>query len=172
MLTWFSNVPSGGKITGILARVTDPYLNWWRQKFPLRAGILDLSPLAGIAAISVAQTICTEIARRGRISLGIILAVLLSAVWSVVSFILVFCIIVLVLRLIGYFCNANIYTSPFWRIVNAVSQPLLYRVNRIVFGKRLVGYKTGIISAVIVFAALWIGGRFVMGMLTGFLSGM
>ena len=170
MLTWFSHVPSA-KPVEILARITDPYLNWWRGKLGLRIGFLDLSPLAGIVALSAAQTVCSLIARQGKISPMIILAVCLSAVWSAVSFLLIFCIIILVLRIIGYFTNANIY-SPFWKVVDAVSRTLLYRVNRIIFGKRIVGYKIGIISAVAVFAALWIGGRFAVGFVTGLLLRM
>jgi YggT family protein len=169
MLTWFSNVPSG-KITGFLARITDPYLDWWRRRLSLRVGVLDFSPLAGIVALSVAQTLCSAIARQGRISFGTILAVCLSAVWSAVSFLLFFCVIILVLRLIAYFCNTDTYGSPFWRVVNAISQPLLYRVNRIMFGRRIVGYKLGIISALVAFIALWIGGRFGVRLLAGFLS--
>jgi YggT family protein len=103
---------------------------------------------------------------------GVILAVCLSAVWSAVSFLLVFCVIILVLRIIAYIGNMDTYGNPFWRVVNAISQPLLYRVNRIMFGKRIVGWKLGIISALAVFVALWIGGRIAVGLLTGFLSGM
>ena len=170
MLTWFSNVPSG-KFTGFLARVTDPYLDWWRRRFGLQVGMLDFSPMAGIVALSVAQTICSEISRRGRISLGVILAACLSAVWSIISFLLFFCIIILVLRLIAYFINANIY-SRFWQVVDKISRPLLYRINRIMFGRRLVGYRMGIISAIVTLAVLWIGGRFVIHLFTGFLIGL
>jgi YggT family protein len=171
MLTWFSHV-SSGRLTGILARITDPYLDWWRHRLGLRVGFIDLSPLAGIIALSVAQTICSKIYTEGRISLGIILAVCLSALWSAVSFLLGFCVIILVLRIIAYIGNMDIYGSPFWRVVNAISQPLLYRVNRIIFGKKIVGYRLGIISALAVFAALWIGGRFAVNLLAGFLSGL
>ena len=170
MLTWFSNVPSG-KFTGFLARITDPYLNWWRHRFNLRAGMLDFSPMVGIVVLSVAQTICSDISRRGRISMGIILAACLSAVWSIVSFLLVFCIVILVLRLIAYFINANIY-SRFWQVVDKISRPLLYRINRIMFGRRLVGYRLGVISAIAALAVLWIGCRFVMQLFTGFLIGL
>ena len=170
LMTWFSHVRSG-RVVNFLTRITDPYLNWWRDKLGLRVGFLDLSPLAGMAVLSVLQTICSHISRQGRISLGIILGVCLSALWSAVSFLLGFCVIILVLRLIGYFINANIY-NHFWRVVDTISRPLLYHVNRIIFGKRLVSYKVGIISAVVVLAAIWAGGRFAVQMLTGLLLNM
>jgi YggT family protein len=169
MLTWFSNVPTG-KITGFLSRITDPYLDWWRRRLNLRVGFVDFSPIVGILVLSVAQTLCSAVGRQGRISLGVILAVCLSAVWSAVSFFLILCVIILVLRIIAYIGNMDTYSSPFWRVVNAISQPLLYRVNRIMFGRKIVSYKLGIISALVVFIALWIGGRFAVGLLSGILT--
>lgn len=170
MITWFSHAPPG-RFVEILSKITDPYLNWWRNKVGLRVGFLDLSPLAGMVALNIAQTICAEISRRGKISPGVILAVILLALWSAVSFLLGFCVIILVLRLIGYFINANIY-SPFWRIVDAISKPLLYRVNRIMFRNRLVDYRVGILSAIALFAAVWIGGGFLIRLLAGLLLGL
>ncbi|MCL1836565.1 MAG: YggT family protein [Treponema sp.] len=156
IFTWFGNVQYS-RPAQILAQITDPYLNWWRRTFPLRAGFLDLSPLLGMAALSVAQTICSSIARRGKITIGAILAVCLSALWSAASFILGFCFIVLVLRLIAYVTNSNTY-SPFWQAIDSISRPLLYRINRIFFGRKIPGYMTSIIVSLAVFAALWLVG--------------
>ena len=167
ILSWFSDFTSG-RFTDFLARITDPYLNWWRQKLNLRVGFLDLSPLAGIVALSVAQTLCSLISQQGKITLGVILAVGLSALWSAVSFLLTFCIIILVLRLIAYFGNANIY-SPFWQVVDKISKPLLYRINRIMFGMRLIGYKVGIFSAIAALVVLRVGGGIGMRRLTNLL---
>ena len=170
ILTWFSNAPSGRPVQ-FLAAITNPYLDWWRRKLNLRAGTLDLSPIVAIAALSVAQTICSTIAKQGRISMGIILAVCLSALWSAASFILGFCTIVLVLRFIGYMCNSNMY-STFWRIIDSISQPLQYRVNRIIFGKRLVRFTTGLVVSIIALVAVWAGGGLIVGLLTGLLLPM
>jgi len=164
MLTWFSNAPYGRPVQ-ILAAITDPYLDWWRQKLHLRAGVLDLSPIIAIAALSVIQTICSTMASQGRISLGIILAVCLSALWAAAAFILGFCVIVLVLRFIGYMCSSNMY-STFWRIIDSISQPLQYRINRIIFGRRLVRFTTGLVVSIVALAAVWAIGRFIVGLLT------
>ena len=167
MLTWFSGAHYG-KPVELLARVTDPYLDWWRRTLPLQAGFLDLSPIAAMAALSLAQSIFATIARYGRISIGIILAITVSALWSAVSFILGFCLIILVLRFVAYMTNRNIY-STFWRIIDTISQPMLYRINRIIFGKRLVNYTTGIIAAIAALAAIRIGGGLAVRLLTIFL---
>jgi YggT family protein len=169
ILTWFGNAQFG-KVMEFLARITDPYLDWWRRNFNLQAGFLDLSPIAAIAALSVFQTICSTIASRGRISLGVIVAVCLSALWSVVSFILGFCFIVLLLRLFGYISNSNMY-SNFWRIIDSISRPLLYRVNRVIFGKKIVNYLTSIFTAIAAIVILWILGRIIISLLSGLLLG-
>jgi YggT family protein len=163
ILTWFPGAQHSGPAR-MLARITDPYLNWWRVNFPLRAGFLDLSPLVAMAALSVVQNICARIAQQGRVSLGIILAVCLRALWSTMEFLIGFCIIILVLRLIAYFCSANMY-SPFWQVIDSISRPLLYRINRILFGRRIVGFKTGLIATIIVLGALWVSGRFAIDLL-------
>ncbi|MDR2028027.1 MAG: YggT family protein [Treponema sp.] len=155
LLTWFSGV-NYGRAYELLSGVTDPYLNWFRRFPILQAASLDLSPIAALAVLSVVNNIFTTLARYGRISLGIILALCLSALWSAVSFMLVFFLAVVVLRLIAYLSNRNTY-STIWRIIDILSQPVLYRISRIIFQARLVNYLTRIITAIAVLLILRIG---------------
>ena len=170
LLTWFESTRYS-RPAQILSRITDPYLDWWRHTIKFRLGILDISPIAAIISLSVLQTIFATIALHGRISLGVILAVCLNALWSAASFILGFCFIVLVLRLIAYLGNRDMY-GLFWQTVDTISRPLLYRINRTIFGKRIVGYMTGIIVSLAVLAGLWVGGRIVVSLLAGLLGGL
>jgi len=167
ILTWFSGGEFGRPVE-ILARITDPYLDWWRRRLNLRAGYLDLSPIAAMAALSVAQTICSAIAQTGRFTLGLFLAICLSALWSAVSFLLGFCLIVLVLRLIAYLINADMF-SVFWRVIDSISRPLLYRVSRIIFGRRIIRFLTSVIITILVLTVLWIGGKIVIQFVSHFL---
>ena len=163
LLTWFSGARYG-RPYDILCAVTDPYLNWFRR-FPfLQTRTFDLSPIAALAVLSLVNNIFTTIGRYGRITLGIVLALVLSALWSAVSFILGFFILILVLRLFAYLTNRNIY-GAFWRIVDVISQPVLYRINRIIFRNRLVNYLTGILSSLGVLLILRIGLGMVLGQL-------
>jgi YggT family protein len=155
LLTWFSGVRYG-KVYDVLCGITDPYLEWFRRFRFLRIASLDLSPLAALAILSVVNEIFMTLGRYGRITVGIILYMLLSAVWSVASFLLVFFIIILTIRLIAYLTNRNVY-SGFWRIIDMLSQPVLYRINRILFRKRLVHYMTGILSSLGALLALRLG---------------
>jgi len=168
ILSWFGNFVAGGKIADFLFQVTDPYLNWWRRNFNIRIGFLDFSVVAAIAFLSLIQILFYSISRFERITVGYILVVVLMTVWNVISFILMFCIVIVTLRLIAYLANFNIY-SPFWRAVDSISQPLLYRINRIFFGNRIVNYLKGIIISLIVLAVFWAGGKFLIPVITGLL---
>jgi YggT family protein len=147
MLTWFSGASSYGRPLEILGRVTDPYLDWFRRFPALRMASMDLSPIAALGVLSVLNNIFVTLGRYGSISVGLILAMILQAAWSAASFILGFCIIILILRLIAYLTNRDVYGS-FWRIIDNLSQPVIYRTNRIIFRKRLVNYMTGLLTAV------------------------
>lgn len=163
ILTWFRNAYYSGPMR-FLSRITDPYLDWWRQQFNVRAGSFDLSPIIALGALSVAQSIFSAISAYGRITVGIIISICLNAIWSAVSFIIGFCVIVLVLRLIGYLSNSNMY-SPFWMLIESISRPLVYRINRIIFGNRIVRYITSLIVTAAVLIGIWIGGKIVIQLL-------
>ncbi|MDR2136162.1 MAG: YggT family protein [Treponema sp.] len=165
MLSWFGGARLGRPVE-ILAQITDPYLDWWRRFPVFRTSRIDLSPVAALAALSLVQTICGTAVVYGRLSLGILLAIVLQAVWSIASFALGFFIIVLLLRLFAYLTNRNIY-STFWRIIDSVSQPVLYRITRIFFRRRLINYLAGVLLSTGVLAALFAAGTVLVGALSG-----
>jgi YggT family protein len=165
LLSWFRG-PAYGKPVELLHAATDPYLDWFRR-FPLQIAHFDLSPIAAMAVLSVAQNIFLSLARTGRVTVGFILSLLLGIAWSVVSFMCGFFIIILVLRAIAYFTNRNVYAS-FWSIIDTLSKPVLYRISRIIFGRRLVRYSTELlVSTAALFAA-----RIGLGLLVGLGAGL
>lgn len=170
ILSWFGGLVQG-KFVEYLVYLTDPYLNWWRRTLNLRIGVIDFSAIAGIAALSIAQNILFTIARFEKITLGNILAIVLMSAWSIVSFIIGFFIIVIILRLIAYLTSRDIY-SPFWQIIDSVSKPVLYRINRIVFGNSINNYMTGIIIAIIILIVLRIAGAILIPVIAGMLAGL
>jgi len=170
IISWFSGA-SGGKPVGLLVRVTDPYLNWWRRKLNLRLGIIDLSPIVGIAALSMIQNILHLLSRSERFSVGNILALIIISCWSIVSFILGFCFLLILLRLIAYMTNRDIY-GTFWRVVDEISQPIVYRLNRILYGNRIPQYIKGIVTSMILLGVIWIGGKIFIPVLARLISNL
>ncbi|MCL2609230.1 MAG: YggT family protein [Treponema sp.] len=167
LLTWFGGLRDSG-LTQFLARITDPYLDWWRRHLHLRIGFLDLSPLAGILALSVLQSVASTIAAYGSIHIGAIFAIVVSGLWSVVSFLLGFCIIVLAIRLIGYFIPMG-RTGQFWNIVDTISRPIIFRITRIIFGQRIVNFLAGILVSITLLLAIWFFGGLMIKSFVGML---
>ena len=146
ILTWFSWM-GGGSLQNILARITDPYLNWFRRFSILRIGYMDFSPIAALAVLSLINRIFSTIAFYKTITLGIILVMVLEMFWSAVSFLIGFFIIVLVLRLIAHLARFDIY-NRFWRIVDTISQPVCYKINRLLFKNRIVNYTSSLLVSI------------------------
>jgi YggT family protein len=161
MLTWFSGAHFG-RASNLLGSITDPYLEWFHRFSFLRVANLDLSPIVALAILSVMNSVFLTLGRYGHITLGIVLSMVISVLWSAASFILSFFIIILGLRLIAYLTSRNVY-GGLWRIIDSVSQPILYRINRIIFGKRLVRYMTGILTSIGVLLILRVGLELLIG---------
>ena len=167
VFSWFRGTVLG-KPVEILCRITDPYLNWWRQALRLRIGFLDFSVLAAVVSLSFLQSIFSMIYVTGRFSPGSLLAIILISLWSIVSFITGFCIVIIILRIIAYLTNRNIY-SPFWGAVESISQPLMYNFNRIIFGRRIVNFLLGMIVSLILLVLIMIGGRLLINYAASYL---
>jgi YggT family protein len=128
--------------------ITDPYLNWFRRFSFLQIGFMDLSPIVALGILSLVNRIVGMLASFGRISLGIVLALALQAVWAAVSFFLGFFILILILRLIAFLFNQS-GANPFWNVIETISRPVLYRINRIFFRGRIVKHITALIVSIL-----------------------
>ena len=166
IMTWFTGISTGG-LQDILGKITDPYLNWFRRYMPLRVGFLDLSPIVALGILSIVNGIFNTLAHYGRITIGIILAMILQAVWSALSFFIGFLIIVLVLRLIGYLAKQGAY-NPFWRIVDTISRPVLLRINNIFARGRIPNFTASVILSIVSLGIVYI----ILVMLVSFVSGI
>ena len=169
LLSWFGGMVSG-KFVEFIVFVTDPYLNWWRRNLNLRIGVMDFSAIAAITALSVAQNILRKISISDKITLGSILAIVLLSVWNIISFIIGFYIFIIILRLIAYITNRDIY-SPFWQLVDSISQPVIYKFNRILFGDKINNDHIGAVIAIVFLIVIWIAGGFLIPLLASMFAG-
>ena len=169
ILTWFPGQALETKPVQVLAKATDPYLDWWRSSLNLKLGFMDLSPLVALSALSVVQFFCNFIAANGRITLGICLAAVVSSVWSIISFVLGFCFVAIIIRFIGYMANAG-NSGTFWQIVDNISKPIISRVTRLFFGNKFVNYIKGILVSAAATGAVWVVGRIIVNVVTGLLK--
>ena len=173
IISWFGSTAFGSidssKPASFLSRITDPYLDWWRRTLNLRFGVLDLSPIAAIAALSIVRSVVFRLSAAGMITIGNVLAIILVSLWSVAGFVLGFFVIVFILRIIAFVTNRDIY-SPFWRTIDTITQPVLYKLNRIFFRNKISNFLKSLIFSTLAFAALWAGGGFLIPVIAAMLT--
>ncbi len=161
VMTWFSGV-SYGRVYAALASVTDPYLNWFREHTPIRFGVMDFSPVVGILTLGVVQNIFTQLAFAGRVTLGYVLAITISAVWSVTSFFLTIFLILAVVRLVGLLAGLDASGGRLWLVLEQVVNPLLQVVVRPFLRGRFTNYRDSLLIFCGVLLGVLLAGRFVI----------
>jgi YggT family protein len=62
--------------------------------------------------------------------------------------------------------------STFWRAVETISQPVLYRLNRLFFGDKVANFIKGVSLSLAFLAGVWIAGRLVIPHIARFLAGL
>ncbi len=167
ILTWFPTALEGRPLQ-LLASATDPYLNLFRGITFLRSGAMDFSPLAALAVLSVVTQILSTAAAYGRISLGIVLALVLRAAWSIFAFFFGFLGLAMAARLVAYLARWN-SLHPVWRVVDALINPVMFRLNRAIYRDRIVNFRQGLLTGIIVLFGLRILGGILVGTLAGLL---
>ncbi|WP_020611728.1 YggT family protein [Sediminispirochaeta bajacaliforniensis] len=170
MLTWFQGVDYG-KAYRILAAATDPYLRIFQKIKFLRFSAIDFSPVAAMLVIVVLIDFASQFIREGRLSLGIVLAVITSALWSVVSFLLSLFIILTAIRFFMGLSGAN-SVGPFARTVDLLIAPILEKTRRLFFRKRFVTYKTILATTGASLLVLYIAGKVLFGLLYNVLQAL
>jgi len=167
ILTWFSGMDYGG-FQEFLVRITDPYLNWFRRFPALRMGYLDLSPIVALGVLSLVNRVLNILASYGTITIGIILALMLQAAWGAISFFLGFLIVILILRLISYLLRLS--SNSFWRVIESISRPMLFRINRFIFRNRIPNYVTSVILSIAILVAVNVILSILVSIVTGMLA--
>ena len=160
LLTWFQG-PAMGRPYEILTSITDPYINFFRRFKFLRIGNMDFSAILAIMVLFVVQNIVVEVYTAGTITAGIILGILLSAVWHSIAWILSFFLILVIIRLIALLIRIN-STGPMLRTVDIIISPLLQFLQVKVLKGRIITFQNGLLvigAALLLFIT---GGNFLI----------
>jgi len=152
LMSWLPEL-GAARAGALLARAVDPYLGWFRR-FPfLSAGKFDFSPIAAVAVLAVLNRILATLAYAGSISVGVVLGLLLGAAWSAVAFLLGFLALCALARIVAYAARWN-SLHPLWRAIDEMLNPVLYRITRIIYRNRIVHYLQGLVTGLVILAAL------------------
>ena len=162
LMSWVPTLDSG-KGGQILARLTDPYLNWFRRMRIFSSGSFDFSPIAAVSLLVVVNGLLTQISYERAVTLGLVLGLLVSAAWSAVAFIISFFVVCALLRMLAYAARWN-SLHPFWMVMDSMLNPVLFRINRLLYRGRIVNYLQGLITGFVVLLLLRAGGGALLGL--------
>jgi YggT family protein len=96
---------------------------------------------------------------------------MVEALWGAVSFFLGFLIIILVLRFIAYLAKQST-ANHFWRVIDMISQPVVFRINRYIFKGGIMSYGTSIALSLAVLIGANIILSIVVSLVTRILAGL
>jgi YggT family protein len=161
LMSWVPNLDSG-RGGELLARVTDPYLRFFRRFKIFTAGAFDFSPIAALALLAVVNNLLSTLALAGSVSAGLVLALLVGAAWSAVSFILSFFAVLALARMVAYAARWN-SLHPLWMVIDSILNPILFRINRLLYRGRIVNYLQGLVTGFVIIILLWLGGGALVG---------
>jgi len=164
-LSWFP-VSTLGRPAELLERATEPYMSLWRRIPFLRAGGVDFSPIAALAVLSAASRVFA-MAAYGSLTVGKTLALIVEMVWSPVSFLFGFFIVLIVARIVAYLAHWNSLHAV-WRAVDAMINPVLFRIKRFVYKDRIVNYMQGLATG----ALSLLGARVLLGLVFSLILGL
>ena len=165
IMTWFRGFNTG-RAEEVLASITDPYLNWFRRNVPVRFGALDFSPVIGILVLGLLNSVSNQLAFAGTITFSYVLAIVVSAAWSVVSFFLTFFLILAIVRLVGIFINADT-GGRLWTVLEQIVNPALQMTVRPFLRGRFTNYRDSLLIFSSVLVVIMILGRMLTNLLIG-----
>lgn len=169
LLSWFSGSMREGAAINLLHKVTDPYLGWFRRFKFLQAGRIDFSPIAAIITLVIVLNIINTLAVYGKITVGIILALVVSAIGSAFFFIVGFMLIVIVIRAISAVVGAG-SSHPIWQTLDTITTPIVAFVHKTFFKSREFTLQMGLTVTAVVLAIAFFLGRFLLNWFVNILS--
>lgn len=172
LLSWFSGpYQTANRAFRILLRVTEPYLAFFRKIRFLRTGRMDFSPILAILTLVILSNITRSLALQGSLTIGFILAIVLAALWSGISFLLLFFAILISIRFFSIVFSIN-SVSPFIRALDEILFPVVHFFNRTFFKKKIIHYRMSLAFCGLIFFTLFFAGDFLTGQAAHFLRGL
>ena len=143
LLTWFQG-PNLGRPFEILSAITDPYINYFRRLKFARIGNMDFSPIIAVMVLIILLQIVNSLYLFGKITLGIVLGIVVMAIWSSISWILSFFLILIAIRLVAHLFRFDA-VSPLLRTVDIIIHPLLEFLQTKLLKGRIISFQNGLL---------------------------
>lgn len=164
VMTWFP----GAKFTKfgkILSSITDPYLKIFSKNGKLVFGNLDFSSVLALAILWLASSILGRIISTGSISLGGILAAIISMFWSICStFLFIFAVLIFVRWIVLLINHGETAYDSVWNRIDAMLQKTVYKIAG-TFSKNTVSYQKALLISWITLAVILVFGSIMINIL-------
>lgn len=170
LLTWFRGVDLG-RAEEYLARLTDPYINWFRRFSFLKIGQFDFSVIGALIALSILTSITSQLAITASITVGIILAIIVARVASAIGFFLTIFLVIALIRLGGELFGANT-ANRFWIVLDQIIEPLVHSLGYKLARGRIMNYQNALIIFAGVLLLILVAGRLLLPVITAALVGL
>ncbi len=172
VLTWI-RIPGQiqeNPLAALLGRIVDPYLAWFRGVSGLKRSRLDLTPLVALAVLSVVQSMLRLYGSYGRLTVGMVFALVLQTLWSyLISPVFWFLIILLGIRLV--LCYKR---SPgiigYISMLDSMIGGVLNWVQRLFYPKKAINDRQLVITSLVFFIAAYIGSSLLLRFMVDFFA--
>ncbi|HKL58656.1 MAG TPA: YggT family protein [Sphaerochaeta sp.] len=159
ILTWIRIPGQGGEnpLSHYLGKIVDPYLAWFKGISTLKRSNLDLTPLIALAVLSVVQSVLRLFGSYGKITVGMVFALILSTLWSfLLSPILWFIMALLGVRL--YFCyKRGPSTLAYIKMLDSLVGGVLNWVQSLFYKNKTINDRQLVITSLIFFVLVYLG---------------
>lgn len=159
VLTWIRlpGQSAENPLSHYLGKIVDPYLNWFKGISTLRRANIDLTPLIALAVLSVVQSILRLFGSYGKITVGMVFALILSTLWSfLISPILWFVMALLGVRL--FFCyKRGPNTMAYIKMIDSLIGGVLNWVQRLLYRGKTVNDRQLVLTSLIFFVVVYLG---------------
>ncbi len=174
VLTWI-RIPGQlreNPLSHYLGKIVDPYLSWFKGISSLQRSRLDLTPLVALGLLSVVQSMLRLYGSYGRLTVGMVFALMLQTLWSyLISPVFWFLIIMLGIRL--FFCyKRSAQTITYITMLDSMIGGVLNWVQRLFYPKKAINDRQLVTTSLILFIVLYVAASFLLRFLLGFFTGL
>ncbi len=172
VLTWIPQA-TFHPATKFLASICDPFLDLFHKIRWMRIGGLDFSPAIALCLLGAISTIFSHLANSSSIRLGMILALLIQTVWSIIASVLSFLVILLIIRLIILLASGSSFSrNPLLYQLDQTLGLVVRSISKTFAGNKQISYKTGLIITIVTLIVLNFIGQLLFSLLAHFLAGL
>lgn len=157
MFSWVMRGRSmdSNKITMYLAKITDPYLNFFRGMKMSRAGTLDFSPVIALLVLNIVQSVLAVVGSYGKITVPVLLVIVVRGMWEYLfRFLMLVVIILLGIRVFMTYTHSPAASRWIPMIDRIINKPVCW-VWSLIYGNKNIDENRLALTSLIFYTVLF-----------------